>query len=237
MENSKAYKYLIEQINATEIKKMDGYYPRIMDEIYDRERDDVENIIWNTFNNNKDYELAKFLPKLKKYNGIEALKGTLIQCNIPSDNSVTIAKVLYEYTGDNKYLEVIKSNIEKDKDNISNVAMLLDCKPSEGLYNLLVNIYIDSDNKIVRSSAAIGILYNKGLIRNPHDMQEIMNKIELRRKFARSDRKERIDVIKQLENGQLEKLKSCWLQPSSSGYPLFAALFCSGGKWSGICYL
>lgn len=34
MENSKAYKYLIEQINATGLKKLDGYYPKIMEEIY-----------------------------------------------------------------------------------------------------------------------------------------------------------------------------------------------------------
>ena len=27
MENSKAYKLLIDQINATGLKKMDGYYP------------------------------------------------------------------------------------------------------------------------------------------------------------------------------------------------------------------
>jgi hypothetical protein len=203
MENSNAYRYLLEQINAIGTKKLDGYYPHIMEEIYEWERDDVENIIWNTFNNNKDLELAEFLPKLKNYDGIGLLKKTLAQCKIPSDNSVVIAKVLYECTSDKKYLEVIKLNIEKDSSKISNVAILSYCKPSEEIYDILVDIYINSDNTIIRSTATIGILYNKGFISNPHNLQEIMDNIDLRKKFIKSDKNERKNVIKSLEDGQI----------------------------------
>ncbi len=107
MERSRAYKYLIEQVNATGSKKMDGYYPKIMEEIYDWEWDEVEDIIWNTFHKNKDTDLAMFLLKLKKYDGIKALKEMLAKCNIPSANSLNIAEVLIEYTGDEEYLESI----------------------------------------------------------------------------------------------------------------------------------
>jgi hypothetical protein len=48
-----------------------------------------------------------------------------------SGNSVTVAKVLYDCTGDKKYLDVIKTKIEKDKDDISSVAVLSYCKPGE----------------------------------------------------------------------------------------------------------
>lgn len=55
-----------------------------MEEIFDWERDEVEDIIWNTFYKNSDTELDLFLPKLQKYDGIKALKEELLKCNIPS---------------------------------------------------------------------------------------------------------------------------------------------------------
>ena len=62
MQNSKAYDCLIKQLNA---KKKDGYYPRVMEEIYNWEREEVEDIIWDAFFNKKEIELAQFLPKLE----------------------------------------------------------------------------------------------------------------------------------------------------------------------------
>ena len=49
---------------------MDGYYPGIMEELYDWEREKAEDIIWDAFNNKKEIELAQFLPRLEKYDGI-----------------------------------------------------------------------------------------------------------------------------------------------------------------------
>ena len=45
MQNSKAYDCLIKQLNANGSEKMDGYYPEVMEEIYDWEREEVEDII------------------------------------------------------------------------------------------------------------------------------------------------------------------------------------------------
>lgn len=64
----------------------------------------------------------QFLPKLKKYDGVKALKEMLPECRIPSGGSVTISEVLYECTGDDKYLDVIKKNIDKDETRISFVS-------------------------------------------------------------------------------------------------------------------
>ena len=47
---------------------------RIMEEIYDWERDEVEDIIWDSFINKNEVELVPLLPKLEKYDGIKALK-------------------------------------------------------------------------------------------------------------------------------------------------------------------
>lgn len=77
MENSKAYSSFIEQISAFGRQKMEGYYPLTLERIYDWERDEIEDIIWETFNQRNDTALATFLPKLKKYNGLKALEDKL----------------------------------------------------------------------------------------------------------------------------------------------------------------
>lgn len=43
MENSKAYLDFKEQINAVGVNRKDGYYHRLLDEIYDWERDEIKN--------------------------------------------------------------------------------------------------------------------------------------------------------------------------------------------------
>ena len=129
MEHSKAYKELFKQLNATGVQKKDGYYPRIMEEIYD---------------------------------GVKALDEMLVKCSIPSSNSVTISEVLYECTGDDKYLDVIKQNIDKDENDISYVATLSYCKPCKKAYDFLVEIYLkdnnESNSSTIRSAAVTGIL-------------------------------------------------------------------------------
>lgn len=201
MENSKAYKYLFEQINASGSKKLDGYNAKIIEEIYDWEREEVEDVIWKTFH--KDMGLAVYLPKLEKYDGIGALKEALRECIIPSYNSVMLSQVLYECTENEQYLDVIKENIDKDENKVSNVAILSYCKPCEKVYDLLVDIYLKSDDKTIRSTAVTGILYNKGIIVDPLNLQEIMSKVELKRKFIADDMKERKRIITMFENGQL----------------------------------
>ena len=56
MQNSKAYDCLIKQLNANGAEKKDGYYPRVMEEIYNWEREEVEDIIWDAFFNKKEIE-------------------------------------------------------------------------------------------------------------------------------------------------------------------------------------
>jgi len=203
MENSKGYKELIQQMNANGSKKMDGYYPRLMEEIYEWEREEVEDIIWETFVNQNDSDLAIFLPKLKKYKGIDALKSKLDTYDIPSGGSVKISQVLYEATKDNKYLDTIKQNIDLEPNKISNVAILSYCKPCKKTYELLVDIYINSENEVVRSTAVTGILYNREIIKNPLDLQEMMMNLELERKFDLDDITERKKIMIMFENGQL----------------------------------
>lgn len=208
MENSQAYKYLTEQVKATGSKKMDGYYPKILEEIFDWEREEVEDIIWDNFVNKNDSDLSIFLPKLNAYNGVEALKSKLEMCRIPSGNSVNIAKVLYEYTGDVYYLNVIRENIEKSTDKGPYVAMLSYVNPSPHLYELLVEMYVNSDDELVRAHAVRGILVNKQYIIDPHRFEEFIAAREVRKHFDKEGKAERAAVIKQLEAGEFDHYKN-----------------------------
>lgn len=203
MQNSKAYDCLIKQLNANGSEKMDGYYPRVMEEIYDWEREEVEDIIWDAFSNKKEIELAQFLPKLEKYDGIKALKECPYLLQIPSEASVEIGKILYEVTGDEDYLDLIKRNIDASPETISYVSILSYCKPCQRLYSILADIYINSNNKVNRSTAVMGILYNKGIIKDRSSIKESNDVISLRKKFKSEDREERQKILKRFENGEL----------------------------------
>lgn len=202
MGNSHAYISLINQINGTGRQKLDGYNLKNLDEIFEWERDEIENVICRNFSNN-DIDLAIFLPKLKKYDGISLLKRKLQELTIPSSGSVLISQVLYETTKKEKYLDIIMQNIEKSPDNISYVASLAGCSPSEKAYSMLVHIYINNENEVIRSTAVTGILHNKGIIHNVDDLQEITQNICLRRKFLSNDSNRRKRIIEMFEKGML----------------------------------
>nr|WP_294494959.1 hypothetical protein [uncultured Anaerosporobacter sp.] len=198
MENSQAYIDFTNQIKSTGSQKMAGYNSKTLDEIFEWEREEVENLIWHNFCNN-DIDLAIFLPKLKKYNGLYSLERKLQELNVPSSGSVLISRVLYENTRETKYLDSIMRNIETAQGNIPFVANLAYCSPSEKAYSLLVHIYINNDNEVIRSTAVTGILYNKGIIKNPNDLQEITNNVGLKRKFISDDIDARKKNIKLFE--------------------------------------
>lgn len=197
MKNSKAYNYLIDQINATGSQKLSGYYPHIMEEIYDWERESVEDIIWTQFHKNNDTDLSKFLPKLKKYDGINALKESLGKCNIPSDNSLNIAEVLYNETMEDAYLEVFEKNLNTSDFCLPIVAQLSYCKPSSKLFDLLSNIYINDNDTTVQNTAIMGMLYCKKIINDPHSIREKTSIRELIRSFDKDTKIEREQKVKE----------------------------------------
>ena len=51
MENSQAYIDFTNQIKATGNQKMAGYKSKTLDEIFEWEREEVENLIWHNFCN------------------------------------------------------------------------------------------------------------------------------------------------------------------------------------------
>lgn len=202
MENSVAYVELLKQIKSTGREKMEGYNPKILDEIYEWEREEAEKIIYQKFCEN-DIDLAVYFPKLKNYDGIKLLEHKLKALTIPSGGSVLIAQILYETTKDEGYLDIIMKNIEQEPDSISYVATLSYCRPSKKAYELLVQIYVNNENSTIRSTAVTGILYNKGLINDPCNLQELMKTMDLGKKFCLNSIEERRKIVGIFETGQL----------------------------------
>lgn len=203
MENSKAYLNFKKQINKVGVSRKDGYNPRLIEEIYEWERNEVEEIIWKCFCEKNDIDMSIFMPKLRNFSGIKKLEEKLSVSNIPSEQSAIISMVLFELDEDDRYLEIMKKNIKLEPDNIANVSRLSYCKPCKKIYDTLVDIYINSDNDVMRDTAVTGILYNKGIITNPHDFMEVIKNMELIRKFDSDNVLKRTDIIEKFENNQL----------------------------------
>ena len=110
---------------------------------------------------------------------------------------------MYEVTGDGGYLDIIKKNIDASPETISFVSILSYCKPCQRLYNILVDIYINNSNKVNRSTAVMGILYNKGIIKDRSSIKESNDVISLRKKFKSEDIAERKKILEKFENGEL----------------------------------
>ena len=201
MNNSEAYKSLISQINSTG-KERDDICTLIPEHLYDWERKDAERIIWEEYNKN-NFSMIAYLPKLKNYNGIDALKNSPHLNRIPSDLSVRISKILYDETGDEIYLDIIKKNIDASPNTISYVSALSQCKSSKKQYDYLVNVYLENENAVNRNTAVMGLLYFKGIVKDINDINESNNTRELRKKFLADTLIERKEIMHLFEEGKL----------------------------------
>lgn len=141
MENSKAYKDFIKQTESVGANRLDGYDPTLLEKIYDWERDNIEEIIWNRFNNN-DLELAVFLLKLKKYDGNHKPQEALKNSSIPSHNSLNIALVLLDYFEDKKYI-----NNFDEKSRVKAISKLTYVKNAKLVLGLLEKYYINDKSR------------------------------------------------------------------------------------------
>ena len=100
-------------------------------------------------------------------------------------------------------MDLIKRNIDASPETISFVSILSYCKPCQRLYDILVDIYINNSNKVNRSTAVMGILYNKGIIKDRSSIKESNDVISLRKKFKSEDIAERKKILEKFENGEL----------------------------------
>lgn len=207
MEKSKAYENLLNQINATGSHKLDGYSMDILDNIYDNERVEVERIVWDTFFNKKDIDIAILFPKLKTYDGIQALKNTIDKFSIPSSASMLLSYLIYDSTKDTEYLKMMEKNIIESKYDYSYVSILIYTSPCEEVYQTLVSMYKNCSEKVACGSIVNGILYNKGFIKDINSIDDVMHMKELRIILKKATAEQKDELLKKLEDGQFDYYK------------------------------
>lgn len=170
-EHSKAYDEFIKQIDATGYQKAQGYDPELLSKINDNECEKVEELILKLYQNG-DRQVVNFLPKLKKVDGLALLKNEIIRLPVPSLISAEYANILLKETGDSHYEEILIQNLKISNKMERNIVVrfLLTCKPSEKLYGVFENLVNTDSSSLVRFNAAAGILYCKGLLIRPLDI-------------------------------------------------------------------
>lgn len=207
MQMSKAYEKLVELINCTDPRKAEWYSTGFLDEMYDSEVEKAEDLIWETFHKKKDTGLIIFLPKLKKYDGISALRKLVKDCKIPSHLNMSIVSLLYESTKEIYYLKLMEKNIIKSQYNFSYIARMIHLNPCEEVYHALIRIYLNSSEEIALSTCIDGILYNKGFIKDLEDLNQVASMRELSIILQDAPMDERERMIEKLEKGEFDEYK------------------------------
>ena len=211
-EHSYAYNDLVKMVKAVGYEKKDEYSNKTMEEIYDWERDEVEDIIWEKFQRDKDSMLSDLLVKLKKYDGLKALKEAIEEVYIPGPASIMLAKTLYNCTKDIKYLNIFEMNINYNKwdstNNLSTISALNRCVITEDLYNLFKKLYLkcEDDKADIIDEIITGMLRCKGYITIYYtfNVEEVKRQYTYINKFKVKGLEAKKEIIRKLENRKIK---------------------------------
>ena len=100
--HSQAFKELKHISESGYERTFRGFYPGLLDGLYEWERDEIEDYIWNSFNYHGYGDMAPLLPELRKYDGISGLRNKLSSVEKDSPEYKTIEHVLSGATGEKK---------------------------------------------------------------------------------------------------------------------------------------
>jgi len=204
---SQEYQKLVNQINAQGSQKFHGYSIDLLLDIPSSEREEAEQLIWNTYYEKKDVSILILFPFLLKYDGIKALEDIITDYKIPSDACMSISLMLYERKGDIKYLQIAEKNIIEAGYNYSFIASATRLKPEKRVYDMFVRIYKTCKDGIALSTCIRGLLYNAGFLNDIYDYSQIAQVKELSFIMKNAPISERDLIIKRLESGDFDKYK------------------------------
>ena len=210
MDHSEAFNSFYAYRNATGMEKAyGGYNLNLLSEIFPWERDEIEEVIFHNASHGIDTNLAVFLPQLQNHNGISALKSLLENQKLP-----VYAFPLYEATNDETYLDVIREIIHESGLTNPNavppvkrqflsqaVSMLNWVKPSVKSFDIFAEVYIETEDEILRSSAIDGLMKNIGIIVDPMDHElykepEVLEQVKTLFAAGREDRIKHVERLR-----------------------------------------
>ena len=193
MEHSEMYTYFIDLINGPSVdRRMSGIPSLLLDEIYDWEREEIEDIIWRRFQIG-DVDMTYYLPRLKYYQPVEKIEEMVSECTIPSRMCVQLMYALYKIKGDPEYLEIIKNNIVMKKEKTSYAALIVQDldKDDKKIYDFLCNLYVSDIDSLEASIVEDGIMYLKGFRKKLFSFELTDEERAMHRKYYSEDVEER----------------------------------------------
>ena len=204
-EHSYQYRSLLHQLTSKDVReKYDSIPPNsCLDKMYEWERADAERLIWYEFNENKVTVLANLVLRLKGYDGVSAVMKMLSESPVPSDRSAYLSRLLFEWTNEDKYLDLLLTNVKQSKYRLEFVSELKCAPVCIKVYEVLKDIYLTSEDAVVRSTAVTGMLHYRGFVKDPANLAETFSNVASYRKFASDDAEERKKIIDLFEKGLL----------------------------------
>lgn len=198
--HSDAYNEFIEKVKTDGY--IQGYNSKLFELILPQERDDIEQIVEEKFNDG-DYEMAIFMPNLSNVNGILKLEEKAQILKKPSYAYCEIMCVLYNTTNKEDYLEeliqILKCDNEDERMNA--VMSLLRCGKSNKLYTVYKEQCIFDEDEDVRSRCVVGMLYCQNIIKYPLKIQSLEQPWRrLKVEMYDNDKDDRIKAIQEFED-------------------------------------
>lgn len=194
--HSSSYLSFKEQLKALGRKRLEGYNPNLLNDIFEWERDEVEKDIWDGFKKRNDTDLARFMPVLRNYDGRQELLDKLKVFHAPSDANVNIAVVLLKETREKRYLDMILRDFYAMNHKESIVVELSHLAENPDVYNALMKIYISDSKSDNRITALCAILWRHGILQRVDDIMEFQENIALIKEFTPTSEAERKVIVK-----------------------------------------
>lgn len=204
--HSQAYNDFIRQTKAQGSGRLDGFSEELFQNIFEDERGEVEDIIWNRFVNEKDSDVALYMPELQRYDGLKALRDALKTFRCPSDAYFSIAEALYKATQQKRYLRAMLLNayLEKSRSRLGYVSQLEKYAMNHLVYVFLVYIYLFDGYDVTRHTAMTGIFFADGLIEDFDDHKELKKKRKLFRMIKDEQLSNRVQFLIKYKLGKIK---------------------------------
>lgn len=216
MKHSQLYITFFDCLNSPGKARGDVYSAQYLEAVYDWERGEIEDAIYNRFVRYNDFLFADLMLKLKKYNGIKALQLKYEEIISKNRPNFDLTKTLYSVTNDNEYLDMMIKIYETSKYELDKrvyVVGFQSLAKMPKVYEKLIEIYINDEDSISRNTAICGVLWADGylkipgyrLIRASYDEKEcteINKEKELIQEFKNENIEERKRIINSYLNGE-----------------------------------
>ena len=129
------------------------------------------------------------MPYLNNHDGIGALEKALGKCSVPGYYHALLAVTIYKLKRTTVLFDEIRKEYELGECNTKRnlLAMLRDISTDDRIISYLTEIYINTEESVLRTTALLTILHHRGLITDPNDLNELIEKRSMLQSYSSDD--------------------------------------------------